>query len=72
METPKFIKDIDFELLRKQKSTLLTLTSDESLIPYPQILNLRGVIHLLDNLQDYAVETGVDKNDVFEITDDLE
>lgn len=71
MEAPKFIKEIDFELLRNQKSTLLELVFDGKSLTKEQADKLEGIIGLLDGLQDYAVETGIDENIVFEFIDDL-
>ncbi len=69
--TPKFIKDIDYTLLREQKSSLLELLSDKKIMSANQHMDLVGLVHLLDSLQDYAVETGIDENIVFEFTDFL-
>jgi len=69
--TPKFIQNIDYALLRKQKSSLLELLSDEKSLTAKHHMSLDGILYLLDNLQDYAVETGIDENIVFEFTDFL-
>lgn len=54
---PEFIKKIDWGLLREQKDWLLNQhISDEAV----------GLLELIDNLQDYAVdELGIDENIVF-------
>ena len=72
---PEFIKEIDFKMLREQKSLLLKiidicqgandLTSDEIAI-LSKADELDGIVHLLDALQDYCTdEAGIDETEVF-------
>lgn len=66
-------ENMDWELLRQQKMTLLHM-----LEPYQNILltdeefeDLQGILHLIDAVQDHAVDVlGVDKNIVFNLTED--
>lgn len=54
---PRFITRIDWELLKKQKKTLLKLNKDE---------HIDGIIALIDSLQDYAVDVmGMSEEEVF-------
>lgn len=51
--SPEFLKNIDWTLLRNQKTTLLMLTSTVN----KDITNdLDGIVHLIDAIQDYAVD----------------
>jgi len=64
MDTPKFISNIDWTDLRPQKASLIkaieffervkiNIKSDEN----PQMIaDLTGILHLIDGLQDYAVD----------------
>ena len=75
METPEFIKTIDWSLLRQQKITLLeTIVAEEG--GFKEMLNnLEGIVNLIDAIQDYAVDVlGIDENYVFdfEVEDDRE
>lgn len=47
--------NIDWALLRKQKKSLM-----EVIVPYFGEIeeNLTGILHLIDNIQDSAVESG--------------
>jgi len=57
--------DIDFELLRKQKKTLVT-AMDLGLFKDEAVEHFAGVINMLDDMQDYAVDSaGFDHKDVF-------
>lgn len=51
---PKFIANIDWEQLREQKQTLIGLV-ESNMIPLLND-NLNGLISLIDNVQDYAVD----------------
>ena len=65
-EIPQFINDIDWGLLRDQKNTIVGLTSS-NIVP---LLNphLDGIVHLIDSIQDYAVDVaGIDNEIVFGI-----
>lgn len=53
---PKFIRKIDFELLRTQKLCLINLINDNTTIDNPDKDLLEGVVSLIDNIQDYAVD----------------
>ena len=44
----KFFEGIDWKLLRKQKADLLSRIDDSD--------PLMGIVHLIDNFQDYAVD----------------
>ena len=63
METPDFIKQIDWKMLCLQKLTLLWV------IEYfnsPLTDDLTGILHLIDALQDYAVDKcGIPEETVF-------
>ena len=65
IEIPDFFKNIDWELLRRQKISLDSVSvfhSDSEII----FNNLQGILELIDALQDYAVDVlGVDENKVF-------
>lgn len=83
---PEFIQKMDWSLLKNQKDDLLTVMEnleteankagkdgfpdmmDEQL---RQVNSLQGIINLIDNVQDYAVDTlGKDENEVFNLTDE--
>lgn len=62
MEAPKFIQNIDWELLKKQKEDLITVMS---ILDGGSELHesVEGILSLIDATQDYAVdEMGVDEN----------
>jgi hypothetical protein len=69
MENP--IKNLDWELLRKQKLMLLDIMNKFSLTYFNDQEKEElgdGLINLIDNIQDYAVsEMGVDENIVFDL-----
>ena len=60
----KFLKNIDFKDLKKQKKTLLeAITKAET---QKEQDNLNGILHLIDSIQDIAVdEYGYKENKVF-------
>ena len=59
----RLIEDIDWELLRKQKLWLLQLDD----IPTPIPEEAYGLFHLLDAIQDFAVDVmGVSEKEVFD------
>lgn len=66
-----FIEKIDWELLKKQKATLLGVISEND---NADVVNeLEGLINLIHAIQDYAVdELGVEENVVFELTQENE
>lgn len=63
-----FINDIDFTTLRTQKTSLLATIEFMEKNKVPQILeDLTGILHLIDALQDYAVDKlGIDQMLVFD------
>jgi len=75
MEAPKnaeqLIKGIDFPLLKEQKKALLKLIED--IDDVPQLEKLEGVITLINEIQDLAVDVlGYDENLVFDLHPDDE
>ena len=59
----RLIEDIDWELLREQKLWLLQLEEIFTAIPEEAY----GLIHLLDAIQDFAVDVmGVSEKEVFD------
>jgi hypothetical protein len=83
METPKFIQNIDWGLLKTQKFDLFQTIEDLELEAknaksagekelgdryINQVNSIHGIISLIDNVQDYAVdELGMDENTIFEL-----
>ena len=71
--TPDCIKNIDWKLLRKQKRTLLKTiikleTGDED---DPVTDDLDGILHLIDSIQDYAVDVlGLPEHEVMLLSDE--
>jgi len=60
----EFVRDINWELLRKQKLTLFNLIQEIDNVE--QVEHLEGIIYLIDAVQDEAVDNeGVDENLVF-------
>lgn len=55
---------IDFDLLRRQKLTLLVLSSSDRTTVGEQE-HLMGLVHLIDYIQDEAVRDGVPESEVF-------
>jgi hypothetical protein len=69
MSTEEFLKDIDWELLDEQKERLLDLSYNHMLKEYWDSLD--GVIHLIDYMQDHAVDVlHIPENIVFNQTND--
>jgi hypothetical protein len=67
----KFIKQIDWALLRDQKRVLLSIP--EQLVSPLQYDSLQGVISLLDGLQDFVVDKGyLSSKEVFDLPKDPE
>jgi len=62
------IEAIDWVKLRDQKKALIMVISNS--VDYTTKSHLNGILHLLDNLQDFAVDT-LDKNetDIFTFED---
>lgn len=72
VQVPKFIQNINWEMLREQKERLLELINflgdDNS-----NSGALQGIISLIDNVQDYAVDVaGYSETDVFSFNTDDE
>lgn len=64
---PFFVQSIDWKLLKKQKSDLLIVLSKNESITEEQIESLSGILHLIDGIQDYAVDIcGVPETEVFD------
>ena len=70
--TPDCIKNIDWKLLRKQKRTLLkTIIEMDKGDDNPDVDDLDGILHLIDNLQDYAVDVlGLPEHEVMLLSDE--
>ena len=67
MECPEFIKKIDWELLKEQKQCLLEISTMGCFTEKDYDM-FEGILALIDNLQDYAVdELGIEETDVFDI-----
>lgn len=67
-EQTTLIQGIDFKLLREQKQALLDLLERDQTLEYlreVEIQALDGIIHLLDGLQDSAVDYGMSEEEVF-------
>lgn len=61
------IRKIDFPELRKQKESLSKVINN-TFISDEQINDLTGILHLIDSIQDYAVdELGYDEKIVFKL-----
>lgn len=67
------IKQIDLNLLREQKQTLLDLQYRDNpdgsqILKANEFKALEGIISLIDHIQDEAVEQlGLDENEVFDL-----
>ena len=58
----QFFENIDYSLMREQKQHLLNING----VTTDQTLALIGVIHLIDSIQDYAVDVlGKPADEVF-------
>ena len=70
-EIPEFIQKIDWKLLREQKHTLLSYIKYSYYTSEPiskKDEHLQGLVHLIDALQDFAVdELGIPEEDVFKL-----
>ena len=65
-DNPEFIQKMDWELLRKQKCSLIKVIYDEKKGKGNDAEDLIGILHVLDAVQDYAVdELGIDEITVF-------
>ena len=56
MKTPEFIKKIDWSELRNQKKSLIAVIENLKTNKIPLSDDLEGILHLIDALQDYAVD----------------
>lgn len=66
-----FIESMDWNLLNEQKMTLLKLMEYTVTLSAPTRDHIQGVIHLMDGLQDTAVDDyGVSEHVVFTYTSD--
>lgn len=62
------IESIDWDSLKKQKNTLLNLSSSD-ILTSDIIDDLYGLINLIDSIQDYAVDDfGMDENKIYDLT----
>lgn len=67
-EIPQFINDIDWDLLKQQKLSLLYIVNNNALINNVISEDVNGIVHLIDSIQDYAVDVvGIDDDIVFGI-----
>jgi hypothetical protein len=65
----EIIAGIDFPLLKEQKKALLAITEDCDDVP--KLEKIEGVISLINEIQDYAVDVlGMDENEVFDLHPD--
>ena len=65
------IRNIDWKMLRQQKSTLLQTIFNEKKVKGNEADDLTGILHLLDAIQDHAVDVlGIDELAVFGETKD--
>lgn len=65
------VTKIDFSDLRNQKRELLKVIAQRDLPEHED--ELSGILHLIDSLQDYAVdELGLNEKDVFDFADEDE
>lgn len=65
MKTPEFINKINWSDLRTQKGLLLETINNDAIDPEHKDA-LQGILHLIDALQDYAVdEMGIDEMHIF-------
>jgi hypothetical protein len=64
---PRFINRIDWGLLKKQKASLLDVIETISSKDNEQKKDdLTGILHLIDAIQDYAVDSmGLQEDEVF-------
>lgn len=69
MTLEEFIGKIDLPMLRGQKRALYSIRSE--VLSEEQEYALTGIIHLIDAIQDYAVDVmGVPENEVFNLSED--
>jgi len=70
------IKDIDFDMLKKQKTILINMIQDwgeaDDENQKKDAKEAEGIIYLIDAIQDYAVDKlGMKESDVFNIDKEL-
>lgn len=59
--------EIDFTALKGQKAELLKVIGETK--SKERLENLSGILHLIDGIQDHAVEDlGIDENLIFDLT----
>jgi len=65
----EIIDAIDFSILRKQKEAMLEIMSAvNGGVDQKKVDDAQGIIHLIDHIQDYAVDVlGKDENEVFNL-----
>ena len=64
---PRFIERIDWELLRDQKKMIITMDTYHELTQAEEDA-ITGIIHLIDAIQDYAVDSmGKRNREVFNL-----
>lgn len=64
-----FINNIDWDLLRKQKATLIELSNKIDSVN--NLEHVEGIIMFINNFQDLAVDKlGIDEDVVFELTEE--
>lgn len=64
VQVPEFIQKMDWSILREQKETLLNIINWNKLPLLND--NLQGIVHILDAIQDYAVDVaGYSETDVY-------
>ena len=67
-EIHQFINDINWDLLKQQKLSLLNIVNNNTLINNVMSEDVNGIVHLIDSIQDYAVDVvGIDNDIVFGI-----
>lgn len=70
IQLPEFLQKIDWSLLREQKIKLIDISMDEYLLNKEVIVAVKGIIELIDAIQDYAVDDiGLTNKEVFDIND---
>jgi hypothetical protein len=70
MDLKEFLKQIDYQKLRKQKRTLVKMEFHPETyhLSEKEQARMRGILYLIDYIQDTAVEElGLDKNKVFDL-----
>ena len=61
-----FLRKIDYKMLGEQKQALLvTIDNLEKKREKENAEHLTGILHLIDSIQDKAVEEGFPENEVF-------